>query len=92
VRSGTRTLFFLFDKEIQDYLESLRRNIVRLRMLQTQEKAADEAGDEEKRQHLVDLAANVHLALSNELPTMIEKFKHYLRLGNITTATNVIGI
>lgn len=79
----TADAVFLFNKDIDDYLNTLRKKILRLRVLRTQEKAADEAGDEQKRNHLIDLESNLHIALSNELPTMVEKFKPYLRLGNV---------
>ena len=72
----TADAVFLFNKDIDEYLESLRNKILRLRVL-------DEAGDEQKRNHLIDLESNLHIALSNELPTMVEKFKPYLRLGNV---------
>jgi hypothetical protein len=74
---------FLFDKDVGNYLDALRNKILRLRVLKAQEKAADEAGDEEKRIRLVDLESDQHIDLSNELPALIEKFKPYLKFGNL---------
>jgi hypothetical protein len=74
---------FLFEQDVVNYLDELRRKILRLKTLQAQESAADEADEEEKRQRLVDLAADQHLELNRELEIIVEKFKPYLKLGNI---------
>jgi hypothetical protein len=74
---------FLFEQDIVDYLDVLRAKILRLKTLRTQQKAADEYGEEEKRQKLVDLAADQHQELNNELDVIVQKFKPYLKLGNI---------
>jgi hypothetical protein len=74
---------FLFEQDIVNYLDVLRNKILRLKTLRTQEKAADEADEEEKRQQLVDLAADQHQELNSELEVIVEKFKPYLKLGNI---------
>ena len=74
---------FLFNQGIVDYLAGLRDKILRLKTLKTQEKAADEYGQEEKRQRLVDLTADQHQELNIELALIVQKFQPYLRLGNI---------
>jgi hypothetical protein len=74
---------FLFEQDVVNYLDELRKKILRLKTLQAQENAADEADEEEKRQRLVDLAADQHLELNRELEIIVEKFKPYLKLGNI---------
>lgn len=79
----TADAVFLFEQNVVVYLDKLREKILRLRRLQVQEDAAHEYGQEEKRQRLVDLSADQHIELSNELPVMIEQFKPYLKLGNI---------
>ena len=79
----TADAVFLFEQDVVDYLDKLRDKILLLRRLQVQEDAADQYGQEEKRQRLVDSAADQHIELSKELPIMIEQFKPYLKLGNI---------
>jgi hypothetical protein len=74
---------FLFEEDIVSYLDALRNKILRLNSLRKQEKAADDYEEEEKRKRLVDLGADQHQELSNELDVIVEKFKPYLRLGNI---------
>jgi hypothetical protein len=74
---------FLFERDVVNYLDELRNKILRLKRLQAQESAADEADEEEKRQRLVDLAADQHQELNSELEIIVEKFKPYLKLGNI---------
>jgi hypothetical protein len=74
---------FLFEQDIVNYLDKLRNKLLRFKTLRTQEKAADEGGEEEKRQRLVDLVADQHQELNTELEIIIEKFKPYLKLGNI---------
>lgn len=80
---GTANATFLFDQDIVDYLACLRDKLLRLKTLKTQEKAADEYGQEEKRQKLVDLTADQHQELNRELATIVQKFLPYLKLGNI---------
>jgi hypothetical protein len=79
----TADAVFLFNQDIVDYLARLRDKILRLKTLKTQEKAADEYGEEEKRQRLVDLVADQHQALNIELALIVQKFTPYLKLGNI---------
>jgi hypothetical protein len=79
----TADAVFLFEKEVEEYLDSLRDRILRLKRLKAQETAADEYGEEEKRQKLGDLAADQHIELSKELPILIDAFRPYLKLGNI---------
>jgi hypothetical protein len=74
---------FLFEQDIVNYLDRLRNKLLLPKTLRTQEKAADEADEEEKRQRLVDLAADQQQELNSELEIIIEKFKPYLKLGNI---------
>lgn len=57
--------------------------MLRLKRLRAQEKAADEYDEEEKRQKLVDMVADQHQELSADLAILVEKFKSYLKLGNI---------
>lgn len=79
----TADAVFLFKREVEAYLDLLRERILKLRRLKSQEKAAEEYGEEEKRIKLGELAANQHLELSGELSTLIDTFKPYLRLDNI---------
>jgi hypothetical protein len=74
---------FLFEQDIVNYLDKLRNKLLRFKRLRTQEKAADEGDEEEKRQRLVGLVADQHQELNTELEIIIEKFKPYLKLGNI---------
>jgi hypothetical protein len=74
---------FLFEQDVVNYLDELRNKIRRLKTLKAQENAADEAEEEEKRQRLVDLTADQHQDLNRELENLVEKFKPYLKLGNI---------
>jgi hypothetical protein len=76
----TADAVFLFDKDIETYLDGFRRKVVRLKMLNTQRDAAQ---DEAKRHALIDQASEQFMALAEELPIMIETFKPYLKLGNI---------
>jgi hypothetical protein len=57
--------------------------MLRLKSLKAQEKAAEEYEEEERRQRLVDLAADQHQALNEELSIIVQKFQPYLKLGNI---------
>lgn len=74
---------FLFDQDIMKYLQGLLDKVLSLKRLRAREKAADEYGEEEKRQKLVDLVADQHKELDSELAVIIDKFKPYLKLGNI---------
>jgi hypothetical protein len=74
---------FLFGQDIVNYLGVLRTKVLHLKTLRTQETAADQADDEEKRHRLVDLVADQHQELNSELEVIVEKFKPYLKLGNI---------
>lgn len=75
---------FLFNQDIMDYLQSLLDKVLRLKRLNAQEKAADEYGEEEKRHRLIDLGSEQHQQLAAEVPVIIEKFKPYLKLGDIS--------
>ena len=74
---------FLFNQDITSYLQGLQDKVLRLRSLKAQEKAADEYGEEEKRQRLVDLESEQHQVLNNELALIIEKFKPYLKFNSV---------
>ena len=77
---STADAVFLFDHDIVEYLHGLRRKALRLHVLNAQR---DAQPNEERRTKIVDAAADQFMELSNDLSIMVEKFKPYLKLGNI---------
>jgi hypothetical protein len=77
---------FLFDQDIVNYLETLLNKVLRFQRLRTQEKAADEYGEEAKRLKLVDLVASQHQELVAELALIVEKFKPYFKFDDVRNA------
>jgi hypothetical protein len=79
----TADAVFLFEDDMVRYLDGLRDKVLRLRVLKAQAQAADEADNEEKRQRIVDLEADVAIELSSILTGMADRFKPYLKLGSV---------
>lgn len=79
---GVADAVFLFDSDIEEYLEKFRKQMTLLQMINYS--MSNVGPDEhERRGQLADkLAAQVEL-VNKELPVLIEKFKPYLKLGNI---------
>src|SRR5262249_53391252 len=91
---ATADASFLFESEIVEYLDSLRSGILALRVWLERLHAIDErddAKDEKERNNLINRIAERELALSAELPNMIEKFKPYLKLGRLVDRHKMLG-
>jgi hypothetical protein len=74
---------FLFDDEIENYLDGLRERAARLKLLNSQLEAVVE--DQKRRAKLADRQMRLLINLTEEIPVLKEKFKPYLRLGLIKT-------
>jgi hypothetical protein len=79
---GTADAIFLFDKGIEEYLDKFRKQMVIFQMMKYSIKNLG-ADEHEKRGQLADQLAAQMEVLNKELPVLIEKFKPYLKLGNI---------
>jgi hypothetical protein len=79
---GVADAIFLFDKSIDDYLQDFGKMLRKFQMLNYNLQHLREA-EQARRGELAD-ALMVHSELINaELPILIEKFKPFLRLGDI---------
>jgi hypothetical protein len=79
---GTADAVFLFDKKLEGYLDEFGKRLVRFQMMNYSIKNLG-PDEHERRGQLADqLAAQANL-LNNDLPVLIEKFKPFLKLGNI---------
>jgi hypothetical protein len=72
---------FLFNEEIEEYLEGLRKEMAGLYFINQQlEQAGD---DDQKRAKYADAAYKKMTKLTDELPILKEKFKPFLKLGEV---------
>jgi 5-deoxy-D-glucuronate isomerase len=72
---------FLFDEEIAAYIDDLDMEV---RKFQTLNRQLRNVGDDDaQRAQLADLCAEQMAAMRKELRVLVDKFKPYLKLGNI---------
>jgi uncharacterized protein (DUF4415 family) len=77
--AGVLDAVFLFNEEIESYLEGLRKEMAGLYFINRQlERAGD---DDKKRAKYADAASNKLTALTDELQKLKERFKPFLKLG-----------
>jgi hypothetical protein len=78
---GTADAVFLFNDEVVEYLDALRKTGVSLNGKNARLSGMDD--DDPQRDAVVDQIANLETQLSAEFPRITTLFKPYLKLGNI---------
>jgi len=77
---GVVDAVFLFDKEMVAYLDQFGRKVFEMRQLKTQ---MERATLQEHRVKFGDELGSQGMAVAAELNVLVEKFKPFLKLGNI---------
>jgi len=78
---GTGQTVFLFEDDVKDYIEHLRKITVSHRGLQVSLKSAD--NNEERRSEIAARMSEIESELAHAYPKLVELFKPYLKLQNI---------
>jgi hypothetical protein len=84
-RLGTADAGFLLNDDIEKYLDQLDKKVWHLVMLLERKTQVERtsADDDDGRVKVADQVATAFTAIQNELPTLVAKFKPFLKLGNI---------
>lgn len=86
----TANAVFLFEPEIKEYIDALRRKALSLRMKQRQLKGAE--GDAERHDRLVDELADLETEFATEHERLMAVFQPYLKLRNISAVNDLARV
>ena len=75
---------FLLNDDIEKYFDQLSKKVWQLTILLQQKTSLEQSNaDDDARAKAADQMATAFTAIQKELPTLVAKFKPFLKLGNI---------